>query len=73
MAIRLVCVLSLDRFGDFSSTQAVAPVREMAAQALGAVMRHMPTAAVERVLHQLLRLEQQADWEVRHGGLLVRR
>ncbi|EGD76870.1 BTAF1 protein [Salpingoeca rosetta] len=70
MAIRLICVLALDRFGDFSSTQAVAPVREMAAQALGAVVKHMSAASVRRVLMLLLRLEQQHDWEVRHGGLL---
>lgn len=35
MAVRLVCVLALDRFGDFVSDQVVAPVRETCAQALG--------------------------------------
>ena len=36
MAVRLVCVLALDRFGDFVSDQVVAPVRETCAQTLGA-------------------------------------
>ncbi|KAG7175040.1 TATA-binding protein-associated factor 172-like [Homarus americanus] len=35
MAVRLMCVLALDRFGDFVSDQVVAPVRETCAQALG--------------------------------------
>ncbi|KAK7073415.1 btaf1 RNA polymerase II, B-TFIID transcription factor-associated, 170kDa, partial [Halocaridina rubra] len=34
MAVRFLCVLSLDRFGDFVSDQVVAPVRETCAQAL---------------------------------------
>ena len=33
--MRLLCVLALDRFGDFVSDQVVAPVRETCAQALG--------------------------------------
>ncbi|KAI8588783.1 SNF2 family N-terminal domain-containing protein [Geranomyces variabilis] len=39
VAIRLLCVLALDRFGDYGSDQAVAPVRETAAQSLGVVMQ----------------------------------
>ena len=35
VAIRLLCVLGLDRFGDFVSDQVTAPVRETCAQALG--------------------------------------
>lgn len=35
LAVRLVCVLALDRFGDFVSDQVVAPVRETCAQTLG--------------------------------------
>ncbi|CAL5434732.1 unnamed protein product [Camellia sinensis] len=37
-AIRFLCVLSLDRFGDYVSDQVVAPIRETCAQALGAVL-----------------------------------
>ncbi len=32
LAIRLICVLALDRFGDYISDQVVAPVRDVAAQ-----------------------------------------
>jgi hypothetical protein len=34
IALRIVCVLALDRFGDFVSDQVVAPVRETCAQTL---------------------------------------
>lgn len=33
--VRLICVLALDRFGDFLADQVVAPVRETCAQVLG--------------------------------------
>lgn len=36
-ALRLLCVLAIDRFGDFISDQVVAPVRETCAQALGSL------------------------------------
>ncbi|XP_011495991.1 PREDICTED: TATA-binding protein-associated factor 172 [Ceratosolen solmsi marchali] len=36
-ALRLLCVLGIDRFGDFISDQVVAPVRETCAQALGSL------------------------------------
>lgn len=35
LTLRLLCVLALDRFGDFISDQVVAPVRETCAQCLG--------------------------------------
>ncbi|XP_046659911.1 TATA-binding protein-associated factor 172-like [Homalodisca vitripennis] len=35
VSLRLLCVLALDRFGDFVSDQVVAPVRETCAQTLG--------------------------------------
>lgn len=41
-ALRLLCVLGLDRFGDFVSDQVVAPVRETCAQALGSLLLLMP-------------------------------
>jgi hypothetical protein len=36
MAIRLLCVCALDHYGDFSTDQIKAPVRNYAAQTLGA-------------------------------------
>ncbi|XP_058801038.1 TATA-binding protein-associated factor 172 isoform X2 [Phymastichus coffea] len=38
VALRLLCVLGIDRFGDFVSDQVVAPVRETCAQALGSLI-----------------------------------
>ncbi|KAG9295858.1 hypothetical protein G9A89_006597 [Geosiphon pyriformis] len=79
VAIRLLCVFSLDRFGDFVSDQVVAPVRETCSQTLGALMRYMSPKGVENVHRVLLRLIYQTDlsqdstssvWEVRHAGML---
>ncbi|XP_030839988.1 TATA-binding protein-associated factor 172 [Strongylocentrotus purpuratus] len=70
MSLRLLCVLALDRFGDFVSDEVVAPVRETCAQALGVVLHHMTPEAVHGVCTILLQLLAQNQWEVRHGGLL---
>ncbi|KAL1452450.1 hypothetical protein WDU94_006681 [Cyamophila willieti] len=71
ITVRLLCVLALDRFGDFVSDQVVAPVRETCAQVLGVVMSLMSEEErVLRVVDVLLTLTQQKNWETRHGGLL---
>lgn len=69
-SLRLLCVLSLDRFGDFISDQVVAPVRETTAQALGTLAKLMEPEQVEAVVVVLLQLLEQTEWETRHGGLL---
>eukprot|EP01018_Ginkgo_biloba_P007683 Gb_19667 [translate_table: standard] len=69
-AIRFLCVLSLDRFGDYVSDQVVAPVRETCAQALGAVLKHMHPSLVYEILSILLQMQESQEWEVRHGSLL---
>lgn len=68
--VLLLCVLALDRLGDFASDQAAAPVRETAAQALGTALRPLPKEPLLRVLHILIDLKEYPEWEVRHGGLL---
>ncbi|XP_046389697.1 TATA-binding protein-associated factor 172 [Ischnura elegans] len=68
--LRLLCVLALDRFGDFVSDQVVAPVRETCAQALGSVLHLMNHKGVHGVLRILLQLLSQREWEARHGALL---
>lgn len=68
--LRLLCVLTLDRFGDFISDQVVVPVRQTCAQVLGIALKEMPLDAVQRTVDILVRLMQQTDWQVRHGGLL---
>ncbi|XP_042034375.1 TATA-binding protein-associated factor BTAF1-like isoform X1 [Salvia splendens] len=69
-AIRFLCVLSLDRFGDYVSDQVVAPVRETCAQALGAVLKYMPPTLVRETLNILLQMQRRPEWEIRHGSLL---
>ncbi|XP_031555940.1 TATA-binding protein-associated factor 172-like [Actinia tenebrosa] len=70
MAVHLLCVLALDRFGDFVSDEVVAPVRETCAQTLGVVLKHMDVEDCKSVMTALLTLQDQIEWEVRHGGLL---
>ncbi|XP_011313794.1 TATA-binding protein-associated factor 172 [Fopius arisanus] len=73
-ALRLLCVLGLDRFGDFVSDQVVAPVRETCAQALGSLVRLMPPceeSGVLGILKVMLKLLKHDEWEARHGSLLA--
>ncbi|KAL8187149.1 UNVERIFIED_CONTAM: btaf1 RNA polymerase II, B-TFIID transcription factor-associated, 170kDa [Gekko kuhli] len=70
LAIRLLCVFALDRFGDFVSDEVVAPVRETCAQTLGVVLKYMNETGVHKTVSILLKLLAQEQWEVRHGGLL---
>lgn len=69
-ALRLLCVLALDRFGDFVSDQVVAPVRETCAQVLSSILKEMPDELVQKTVETLQRFGKQKDWEVRHGGIL---
>lgn len=69
-AIRLLCILLLDRFGDYVSDQVVAPVRETCAQALGVVFKYMHPSLVNETLNILLQMQFRQEWEIRHGSLL---
>ncbi|XP_068631717.1 TATA-binding protein-associated factor 172 [Battus philenor] len=71
MALRLLCVLALDRFGDFVSDQVVAPVRETCAQTLGVALAQMREERVRLVAGALATLARQPQWEARHGALLA--
>ena len=70
ISLRLLCVLALDRFGDFISDQVIAPVRETTAQAVGSLAKLMDVHQTENVVKVLLQLLEQLEWETRHGGLL---
>ena len=72
-AVRLLCLLSLDRFGDYVGDGVVAPVRETGAQALGAGLLPLPPPAVEAVVRAVLVLLRRGEWEVRHSALLALR
>ena len=68
--IRMLCVLSLDRFGDYVSDPVVAPVRETCAQALGVLLRSLSASCLGHVTRVMQNMQTVADWEVRHGGML---
>lgn len=53
------------------AVQAVAPVRETAAQALGGAVQPLSVAALQVLLGQLQALAASEQWEVRHSGLLA--
>eukprot|EP00741_Cyanophora_paradoxa_P007349 tig00001107_g7109.t1 len=65
----LLAVLALDRFADYGSDQAVAPVRETAAQALGR-WRGTRGGELQALLGALAALAGRPLWEQRHAGLL---
>jgi TATA-binding protein-associated factor len=77
MACRLLCVLMLDRFGDYVSDTVVAPVRETVGQTLGALLSHVPDRTAISIYRFLRRLIMQDDlhlkqpiWQVCHGGMI---
>ncbi|EGI64590.1 TATA-binding protein-associated factor 172, partial [Acromyrmex echinatior] len=78
-ALRLLCVLGLDRFGDFVSDQVVAPVRETCAQALGSLFLLVPggpntkdtNGVFPGIFSVILKLLEHNEWEARHGAFLA--
>lgn len=77
LACRLCCVLMLDRFTDYSSDNAVAPIRETVGQTLGSVLHHFPANAVYSIYRILYRMVMQEDlpleqhaWPICHGGMV---
>ncbi len=69
-ALRLVSVVARDRFGDFVSDEVVAPVREAAAQALGAAAGLLTADGALALARLLMELLAEENWQCRHGGLL---
>lgn len=61
LAVDLLTVLALDRFGDFVGDQVVAPVRETASQTLSALVVHMSEASVLRMLELLSLMVRQDE------------
>lgn len=78
---RCLCVLALDRFGDYGGASlgrdddggdsVVAPVREMAGQLLSVLWTMAPESEQKDCLHVLIRMSSLEQWEVRHGALLA--
>ncbi|KAF2719417.1 SNF2 family DNA-dependent ATPase domain-containing protein [Polychaeton citri CBS 116435] len=77
LACRICCVFMLDRFADYVSDNAVAPIRETVGQVLGALLQHVPATTVHQINHILYRLVMQKDlkvsrriWHACHGGMI---
>ena len=77
LACRICCVFILDRFADYVSDNAVAPIRETAGQTLGALLQYLSVPAVHAVNRILYRLVMQKDfkvgkriWHACHGGMI---
>ena len=72
LCVRLLCVLALDRFADFVGDQAVVPVRETCAQALGVVLQYCDEHLCMKVVGALLSLVRKKDdgWAARLSGLI---
>ena len=77
LACRLLCVLMLDRFGDYVSDTVVAPIRESVGQTLGALLTQLPDQTAISVYHFLQKMINQENtglkrpvWEVCHGGMI---
>ncbi|KAF2212433.1 hypothetical protein CERZMDRAFT_97704 [Cercospora zeae-maydis SCOH1-5] len=77
LACRICCVFMLDRFADYVSDNAVAPIRETAGQVLGALLQFLPAASVHEINRILYRLVMQKDlkvsrriWHACHGGMI---
>ena len=68
-AIRLLCLLALDRFGDWvAGDKVTAPVRETSAQALAVLLRPMQPPAVARVVRALLTMLERHAAPAEAGG-----
>jgi TATA-binding protein-associated factor len=67
-----ICQLQLAKPKHFDQfAQAVAPVRETAAQALGAAVQPLSSKSLRVLLGLLQTLANCEQWEVRHSGLLA--
>lgn len=74
LACRFCCVFMLDRFADYTSDNAVAPIRETTGQALGSLLQYLSRDNVLAAFHVLNRLLLQegipATWQVSQGGMI---
>lgn len=77
LACKLLCVLMLDRFGDYVSDTVVAPIRESVGQTLGALLAQSPDqialsiyALLQKMIHQSDTGNKEPIWQVCHGGMI---
>ncbi|GJQ08908.1 hypothetical protein GpartN1_g699.t1 [Galdieria partita] len=70
IACRVLILLAVDRFCDFSGTLTVAPVREAASMALATVVLHLDISRVEQIGHYINILAHSDSWEVAHAAYI---
>ncbi|GJD10460.1 Probable helicase mot1 [Galdieria sulphuraria] len=70
IACRLLILLAVDRFCDFSGTVTVAPVREAASMALATVALHLDIDRVEQIGLYINILAHSDSWEVVHAAYI---
>jgi TATA-binding protein-associated factor len=73
LALRICCVIALDRFGDYASTSVVAPVRETCAQLLSILAQRMRDATVLGLVSTLTRMQSRKQWHIRHASFIALR
>eukprot|EP01052_Picozoa_sp_SAG31_P022035 SAG31_NODE_1734_length_7416_cov_2.201449_3_plen_1632_part_00 len=71
LALRICCVLALDRFADYAANAVVAPVRETCCQVLGLLSRRMQRASVQCLVDAIIRMQTRDQWQVRHASFLA--
>jgi SNF2 family DNA or RNA helicase len=67
---RLLCLLLLDRFGDYTGEQTSAPVRETAASVLALLGAHMDGEEVKSMVGHLREIAGRKEGDLRYGGFL---
>ncbi|BFU21363.1 SNF2 family protein [Entamoeba histolytica HM-1:IMSS-B] len=70
LTLKLLSVISLDRFGDFISDTVIAPVRDTCAQVIGIAIRNLGDE-VSKFIKIICQMYHKDEWEVKHGALLV--
>jgi len=70
VACRILILLAVDRFCDFSGTVTVAPVREAASMALATVVLHLDRNRVQCIGRYISILADSGNWEVVHAAYI---
>jgi hypothetical protein len=67
---RILCVLILDRFGDYASEPISYPVRETAAQILSLLATELDDTLLTLLIRHILQMAEQEDAELRYGAFI---
>ena len=70
LCIRLVSVLVLDRFSDFSGDLGVSPVKETVGQSFAYLLQYVEESNIKFICNALCELISSDDWAIRQGCML---